>query len=34
MDEDGDLDLVLPGKSGLYLLENPRLSKGAKRRKR
>ncbi len=34
MDQDGDLDLVLPGKSGLYLLENPRLSKTGKRRKR
>jgi FG-GAP-like repeat len=30
MDRDGDLDLVLPGKSGLYLLLNPRLSQKSK----
>jgi len=26
MDEDGDIDIVAPGKSGLYWFENPRLS--------
>jgi hypothetical protein len=30
IDGDGDLDLVCPGKSGLFLMEN--LSKGAGRR--
>ena len=27
IDQDGDLDLVCPGKSGLYLFENLRVSK-------
>jgi hypothetical protein len=27
LDRDGDLDLVAPGKSGLYWFENLRLSK-------
>ena len=27
IDHDGDLDLVCPGKSGLYLFENLRASK-------
>ena len=27
IDRDGDLDLVCPGKSGLYLFENLRVSK-------
>ena len=27
IDHDGDLDLVCPGKSGLYLFENLRVSK-------
>ncbi len=30
VDADGDLDLVCPGKSGLYLFENPRLGGGGK----
>ncbi len=27
MDRDGDLDLVCPGKSGLYWFENRRISR-------
>jgi len=27
IDQDGDMDLVTPGKSGLYWFENLRLSK-------
>ena len=27
MDRDGDIDLICPGKSGLYWFENPRISK-------
>jgi hypothetical protein len=27
IDRDGDLDLVCPGKSGLYLFENLRLAR-------
>ena len=30
MDNDGDIDLVCPGKSGLYWLENLRLAAGDK----
>ncbi len=33
MDADGDIDLVCPGKSGLYLFENPRLTGKARPRR-